>query len=43
NAWMDSYRTVLNRFETTVRNWESWNYIAFMVILLRKCLRKRKV
>ncbi|RRD86164.1 IS5/IS1182 family transposase, partial [Bacteroides heparinolyticus] len=28
---------------TTVRNWESWNYIAFMVILLRKCLRKRKV
>lgn len=43
NAWMDSYRTILNRFETTVRNWESWNYIAFMVILLRKCLRKRKV
>lgn len=43
NAWMDCYRTILNRFETTVRNWESWNYIAFMVILLKKCLRKRKV
>lgn len=43
NAWMDSYRTVLNRFDTTLRNWESWNYIAFSVILLRKCDKKRKV
>lgn len=43
NAWMDSYRTIINRFETTVKNWESWNYIAFIIILIRKCLRKRKV
>ena len=43
NAWMDSYRTILNRFDTTLRNWESWNYIAFSVMLLRKCSRKRKV
>ncbi|MBD9351893.1 MAG: IS5/IS1182 family transposase, partial [Phocaeicola plebeius] len=28
---------------TTLRNWESWNYIAFSVMLLRKCARKRKV
>lgn len=43
NAWMDSFRTILNRFDTTLRNWESWNYIAFSVMLLRKCARKRKV
>lgn len=43
NAWMDSYRTILNRFDTTLRNWKSWNYIAFSVILLKKCLRKRHV
>ena len=43
NAWMDSFRTILNRFDTTLRNWESWNYIAFSIMLLRKCARKRKV
>lgn len=43
NAWMDSFRTILNRFDTTLRNWESWNYIAFSVMLLRKWVRKRKV
>ena len=42
NAWMDSFRTILNRFDTTLRNWESWNYIAFSVMLLRKCARKKK-
>ena len=43
NAWMDSFRTILNRFDTTLRNWESWNYIAFSVMLLRKCARIRIV
>ena len=43
NAWMDSFRTILNRFDTTLRNWASWNYIAFSVMLLRKWVRKRKV
>lgn len=43
NVWIDSYRTILNRFDTTLRNWESWNYNAFSVMLLRKCVRKRKV
>lgn len=43
NAWLDSYRTILNRFDTTIKNWESWNYIAFSVMLLRKQARKRKV
>lgn len=39
NAWMDSYRTLLNRFDTTVSSWESWNYLAFAVLLLKKISR----
>ncbi|MEN9917665.1 MAG: hypothetical protein RL662_101 [Bacteroidota bacterium] len=35
NAWMDSYRTLFNRFETKVANWKSFNYIAFMIILFK--------
>lgn len=43
NAWIDSYRTLLNRFDTTVTSWESWNYLAFAVLLLKKISRKQKV
>lgn len=43
NAWMDSFRTVLTRFDTTVSSWEAWNYIAFAILLLKKISRKRKV
>lgn len=42
NAWMDSYRTILNRFDTTVSSWKSFNYIAFMVILLKKVKQNKK-
>lgn len=28
NAWMDSYRTMLNRFDTTWKSWNAWHYIA---------------
>lgn len=43
NAWMDSYRSLLNRFDTTVASWESFNYIAFIVILLKKTRKREKV
>ncbi len=43
NAWMDSFRTILNRFDTTVTSWESWNYIAFAILLLKKISRKQNV
>ena len=42
NAWMDSYRSVLNRFDTTTDSWESFNYIAFIVILLKKINKNKK-
>jgi len=42
NAWMDSYRSVLNRFDTTVSSWLGFNYLAFMAIFFKK-IRKLKV
>ena len=42
NAWLDSFRTLLNRFDTKVSSWMSFNYIAFAVILIKK-MKKRKV
>lgn len=42
NAWMDSYRTLLNRFETTVSSWRAFNYIAFITIFLKKIYKKKK-
>ena len=38
---MDSYRSVLNSFDTTQTSWEGWNYIAFILIFLKK-IRKRE-
>lgn len=35
NAWIDAFKTLLVRFETTVRNWQSFHYIAFSLILIR--------
>jgi len=40
NAWMDSYRSLLNRFDTTNDSWKGFNYIAFMVIALKKFKKK---
>lgn len=42
NAWLDSFRTLLNRFDTSVSSWKAFNYIAFMVILLKKICRTKK-
>lgn len=42
NAWMDSFRSLLNRFDTTVASWLGFNYLAFIVIALKK-INKIKV
>jgi len=42
NAWMDGFRTILNRFYFTVSSWEAFNYIAFVVILLKKIKQTKK-
>lgn len=35
-AWMDGFRSVLNRFDTTVTSWMGFNFLAFIVIAIRK-------
>jgi transposase len=40
NAWMDSYRSLLNRFDTTDESWKGFNYLAFIVIALKKFKKK---
>jgi len=36
NAWIDSFRSLLNGFDTTVASWIGFNYLAFIVIALKK-------
>ena len=42
NAWMDAFRSILNRFDFTISSWQALNYIAFMVMLLRKINKSQK-
>ena len=42
NAWMDSFRSVLMRFDTTTSSWEGFNLIAFMVILLKRIKKSKE-
>ncbi|MEC3964905.1 IS5 family transposase [Flagellimonas halotolerans] len=36
NAWMDSFRSLLNRFDTTTESWKGFNYLSFIVLVLKK-------
>ena len=42
NTWMDSFRTLLNRFDTTVTSWKGFNYLAFIIIALKKFYKQKK-
>lgn len=42
NAWMDSFRSVLNRFDTKRSSWEGFNFLAFIVIGIRKFIKIKK-
>ncbi len=42
NAWIDSFKALLIRFEFLVQNWISLHLMAFSVILLRKVAKKNK-
>ena len=39
-AWMDSFRSLLNRFDTTVSSWKGFNFLAFIVIAIKKFRNK---
>jgi len=43
NAWLDSFKTLLIRFETLVRNWVSFHLLAFVVLFLRRIAKIQKV
>ena len=34
-AWLDSFRTLLIRFDTLDASWLNWHYLAFALILLK--------
>jgi transposase len=35
NAWIDGFKNLRTRFDTTITSWMAWHIIAFIVILLR--------
>ena len=41
NAWMDSFRSLLNRFDTSIASWLGFNYLAFITIALKKFNKKK--
>ena len=42
NALMDSFRSLPNRFDTAIESWKGFNYLAFIVIALKKPKKKKK-
>lgn len=42
NAWLDSFKTLLVRYETNVENWLSFHWLAFVVLFLRRINRIKK-
>lgn len=42
NAWLDSFKTLLVRYETNVDNWLSFHWLAFVVLFLRRIKLKEK-
>ena len=34
-AWMDSFKTLLIRFDTSILSWKNWHYLAFFLILIK--------
>ena len=42
NAWLGRFRSLLNRFDTVPSSWMAWNFIAFIVIGLKKFYKTKK-
>ena len=42
NAWMDGFRSIVNRFDFMVSSWKGFNFLAFIVIGLRKIMKSKK-
>jgi transposase len=42
NAWLDSYRSVVLRYDTTNSSWLNWNYLASLWIAIKKFTKKSR-
>ena len=36
NAWMDNYRSMLNRFDTSIHSWTAWHYIFSILFWIKR-------
>ena len=36
NAWYDSYRSILNHFDTAISSWKGFNYLSLIIMGLKK-------
>lgn len=43
NAWIDGFRALINRFETTVSSWMALHWIAFSVLFIKKINKPIKI
>ncbi|GEJ44212.1 hypothetical protein [Chryseobacterium sp. ON_d1] len=41
NAWLDSFRSILNRFDTILTSLIGFNYLAFIVIACKKFIKRK--
>ena len=42
-AWLDSFKALVIRYETRVRNWQTLHFMAFICLFLRKITKTVKV
>jgi hypothetical protein len=43
NAWLDSFKTLLVRFEVKVKHWIAFHFMAFTILFIRKLTNLRKL
>ncbi len=42
NTWLASFRSLLNRFYITLSSWMVWNFMAFIVLGVKKFQKNKK-
>ena len=43
NAWCDSYRSILNHFDTAISSWKGFNYLSFIIMDSKNLIQKVKM
>ena len=42
NAWCDSYRSILNHFDTAISSWKGFNYLSFIIMDSKSLIEKSR-